>query len=127
MATKNSADRVATTAKTLEWIQEHRAQLTAKGLNVDYWVASLQAALDAALAADQVQEGMKAGLKNATVAWKQSDRQMYLLASAAIDAVGAAHGKDSPEAEVVRRFRSKLHQPVEDEEAQPGVEPAPAA
>ena len=127
MATQNSADRMATTARTLEWVQEHRAGLTAKGLNVDYWIASLRAALNTCVAADQVQESLKANLKTATASWKQADRAMYVLASGAIDAFAAAHGKDTPEADVLRRFRSKLHQPEADDGQKPAVEPAPPA
>ena len=123
MATRSFADRVSTTRRTLEWVQEHKADLARKGINVDYWLAGMRTFLDSAIAADQAQEDQKASLRNATIAAEKADRAMYVFASGTIDAMAAAHGKDTAEAETLRRFRSKLHI----DEAEPAAEPSSPA
>jgi hypothetical protein len=110
------ADRVSTEENMIEYLEKHRRELEARGLNVAYWIARLRAAVDAVKASNIRQEALKAELKASTVTVNAADREAYVFASGAIDASMAAWGKDTANAEVLGRFRSKLHRPEGDAE-----------
>jgi len=104
-------ERVGLGRRTLEWYQKNANDLGQRGLNASYWIAKLQAAIEATVAADAKQEGLKAELKATTAALNEADHAMYMLASGALDAAAGAYGKETEEGVQVARMRSKLHRP----------------
>ena len=94
-----------------EHLEQNEKELTALGLNVQYWKAVIRASIDAVKSADERQEALKAELKASTVSVNASDRESYTIVSGAIDAVVAAWGKRSENGQIVARMRSKLHRP----------------
>ena len=54
---------------------------------------------------------MKATLKDQTRTLNAADRHSYVLASSYFDVVTGLYGKDSSEAEQLRRVRSKMRNP----------------
>jgi hypothetical protein len=101
---------------SLEWYQEHRADLSRKGIQPDYWIQNMENGVEGTVHANDVQETLKAQLKTATQDLRRWDRQLYKLVSGAIDAAMGAYGKGGPEAMQLSRFRSKLHRPKAKEE-----------
>jgi len=55
---------------------------------------------------------MKAALKDQTNLLNKSDRHSYMLASSYFDVVTSLYGKDSSEAQQLRRIRSKIRKPM---------------
>ena len=111
MAASTFADRVAMARRVLEWFREHKAELNKKGLQADFWIANLESSVDGAVHTDQDQETLKARLKATTNSLTKWDRQMYEIASGAIDAARGSYGKSSPDAAQIARMRSALHRP----------------
>ena len=109
----------------IEYLRKHQRELEARGLNVAYWIAQLEAAVAALKAADIRQEALKAELKASTATVNAADRAAYVLVSGAIDASAGAWGKDTPDAEVLVRMRSKLHRPEAMDEVPAVVVPRP--
>jgi hypothetical protein len=64
------------------------------------------------VAADQLQESLKANLWTATIALDKADRQMYLLASGGIDAAAGAYGKTRARRAPCAGSGAKLHRPT---------------
>ena len=124
MTTTNYAERVGLEEQMLEYLKQHRAELEARGLNVAYWIARLEAATAAVKAANDRQEALKAELKASTVSVNAADHEAYVVASGMVDATVAVWGKDSPQAEIVARMRSKVNRPAATSEA-PAILPVP--
>ena len=111
MTASTFADRVAMGRRVLEWFREHKAELNKKGLQADFWIANLESSIDGAVHVDQDQETLKARLKATTISVTKWDKQMYEIASGAIDAARGSYGKSTPDAAQIARLRSGLHRP----------------
>ncbi len=125
MTTTTFTDRVGLEERTLAHLKEHRKELEARGLNVAYWIARIEAAIEALKVADDRQESLKAELKASTTSVNGLDRAAYVLTSGAIDATVAAWGKDSEQGVILARSRSKVHRRDSTAEVLP-VAPPPA-
>jgi len=108
-------ERVGLGERTIEHFEENSKELTAKGLNVPFWLSLLRAVVDAVKAADERQERLKAETKAATASLNAADDEGYRIVSGAIDAAVAAWGKGSERGEILARMRSKLHRRDSDE------------
>ena len=109
MATTTFTGRVGMEERMIEHLKKNAKELEARGLNVAYWIARLQALVDSVKAADARQEALKAELKASTASLNATDREAYVATSGAIDAAVGAWGKSSSDGRVLARMRSKLH------------------
>src|SRR2546426_7699309 len=123
MTTTTFTERVGLGERMYEHLEQNEKELTALGLNVQYWKAVIRASIDAVKSADERQEALKAELKASTVSVNASDRESYTIVSGAIDAVVAAWGKRSENGQILARMRSKPHRPNAPADVLPGGTP----
>ena len=102
-------ERLGLATTVLEYYRLDREALDAKGIRADFWIAAIERAIEGLTAEEARQESLKVDLRETTDRVRQMDRETYALVAGAIDAAVGAHGKGTPEADVVARLRSQLH------------------
>lgn len=113
--------------RELEVLQQKRAVFEKAGLKVDQFEEKLVTQLGNAVAEDARQEFLKIEGKKATVRVTAAYDDLYETASGLLDAMMGVLGKNSEEAKVLQRMRSRIRRPGDQsDEAVLPVEPRPA-
>jgi len=97
------------------------------GMNVTVTKATVTLVVEDAKAANAQQESLKAQLKAQTVLTEAKMHHAYVVVSGAIDMMMAAVEKNSPQAKIFQRMRSKIKRANDGTAAQPLPVPAPEA
>jgi len=106
------AQRMESEEALLDWMKKHRADIDGHGGNSEHLIETLEPAIEETRSANTKQEKLKAELKDQTKALNAADRHSYVLTSSYFDIITGLYGKDSSEAEQLRRVRSKMRMPT---------------
>jgi hypothetical protein len=112
MAKLTFAERLEAEEALLDWMKKHRGDIDRFGGNSKLMIDALGPAIEATRSANTTQEKMKAALKDQTRSLNASDRHSYVLGSSYFDVVTGLYGKNSAEAQQLRRIRSKMRKPA---------------
>ncbi len=107
MANKNLKvnDLLGALAQLNQFVANHGAEITAKGVATPALAASLQGALAELRALEQAQEGAKAALRSATLALNGALAVRYPEFSSAIDLLRGALGSRTPAGQQLTNLR----------------------
>lgn len=105
------AETVALAENEIEVLRQRRAVLTKAGLQAEALEAKLTTQLADTVAENARQEFLKSELKKSTGRVEASFDALYETASGLLDAIMGVLGKNSPEAKVLQRLRSRMRMP----------------
>ena len=108
----------------MDHIGRLRPVLKPLGIDGDEFIRVLNVKIDVATRANARQEAQKAELKRTTAETDEAFEDVYRTASGFLDAMVGALGKNSPEAQVLLRLRSRIRMPGDATAEAPGG-PAP--
>ena len=92
----------------IDRLVKYRVILKPRGIDADEFIRVLTAKIDVATSANARQEAHKAELKRMTTETDAAFEDLYRTASGFLDAMVGALGKNSPEAQVLLRLRSRI-------------------
>jgi len=92
----------------IDHLVKYRVILKPRGIDADEFIRVLTAKIDVATRANARQEAQKAELKRTTTETEEAFADVYTTASGFLDAIVGALGKNSPEAQVLLRLRSRI-------------------
>ncbi len=119
-------EKIGFVRSELDFLVKYRTGLQTGGIDVDEFHRVLTEKIDRATRANAKQESLKAETRRATAEAEAASDDVYRTGSGFLDAAMGVLGKNSPEAQVLQRLRSRIRQPGDQTAEVPGG-PAPGS
>jgi hypothetical protein len=104
----STAETIGFSNQLVQFFQESKTDLKAKGLDVTDWITEIAALGKDAVAKDAEQDDLRAALRTKTAETQESVKTLYKTSSTRLDAAIGVLGKDTPVAKQAARLRSSL-------------------
>ncbi len=104
----STAKTIGFSNQLIQFFQDSKTDLKAKGLDVTDWITEIDALVKDAVAKDAEQDDLRAALKSKTTEAQASSKTLYKTSSTRLDAAIGVLGKDTPVAKQAARLRSSL-------------------
>lgn len=108
MAAISTTEIIGFNNQVVQFLEDNKTDLQAKGLDVTNWISELKAANSDTVTKDAAQDDLRAALAVKTTETNESARLNYKMTSTRVDAVVGVLGKDTPLAKQFARLRSNL-------------------